>query len=148
LSLIGGLFHQMKYFTGAKHYYIPAETFISLNRITRYNDNWHSKSMTIVCRTFCLNHLPGNRSLAVTIKKIMVYDQNYFICSSLEARWFGSWEDISQFIYSIPSSSALIPMSICTLQCIFSHSFTTYEWLNRDCDVQMCIGITSRWTGY
>jgi hypothetical protein len=27
----------------------------------------------------------------------------------------------------IPSSSALIPMSICTLQCLFSHSFTTYE---------------------
>jgi hypothetical protein len=34
------------------------------------------------------------------------------------------------------------------LQCLFSHSFTTYEWLNRDCDVQMYIGITSRWTGY
>jgi hypothetical protein len=27
----------------------------------------------------------------------------------------------------MPSSSALIPMSICTLQCLFSHSFTTYE---------------------
>jgi hypothetical protein len=27
----------------------------------------------------------------------------------------------------IPSSSALIPMSICTSQCLFSHSFTTYE---------------------
>jgi hypothetical protein len=27
----------------------------------------------------------------------------------------------------VPSSSALIPMSICTLQCLFSHSFTTYE---------------------
>jgi hypothetical protein len=27
----------------------------------------------------------------------------------------------------MPSSSALIPMSICTLQCIFSHSFTTYK---------------------
>jgi hypothetical protein len=48
----------------------------------------------------------------------------------------------------VPSSSALIPMSICTLQCLFSHSFTTYEWLNRDCDVQIYIGITSRWTGY
>jgi hypothetical protein len=50
----------------------------------------------------------------------------------------------------MPSSSALIPMSICTLQCLFSHSFTTYEciWLNRDCDVQIYIGITSRWTGY
>jgi hypothetical protein len=41
----------------------------------------------------------------------------------------------------MPSSSALIPMS-------FSHSFTTYEWLNRDCDAQIDIGITSRWTGY
>jgi hypothetical protein len=49
---------------------------------------------------------------------------------------------------SLPSSSALIPMSICALQCLFSHSFTTYEWLNRDCDVQIYIGITSRWTGY
>jgi hypothetical protein len=29
-----------------------------------------------------------------------------------------------------------------------SHSFTRYEWLNRDCDAQICIGITSRWTGY
>jgi hypothetical protein len=48
----------------------------------------------------------------------------------------------------VPSSSALIPMSICTLQCLFSHSFTTYEWLNRHCDVQIYIGITSRWTGY
>jgi hypothetical protein len=47
----------------------------------------------------------------------------------------------------MPSSSALIPMSICTLQCLFSHSFTTYEWLNRDCDGQIYIGITSRWTG-
>jgi hypothetical protein len=47
----------------------------------------------------------------------------------------------------MPSSSALIPMSICTLQCLFSHSFTTYEWLNRDCDGQICIGITSKWTG-
>jgi hypothetical protein len=28
----------------------------------------------------------------------------------------------------MPSSSALIPMSICTLQCLFSHSFTTYEY--------------------
>jgi hypothetical protein len=27
----------------------------------------------------------------------------------------------------LPSSSAQIPMSICTLQCLFSHSFTTYE---------------------
>jgi hypothetical protein len=34
----------------------------------------------------------------------------------------------------VPSSSALIPMSICTLQCLLSHSFTTYEWLNRYCD--------------
>jgi hypothetical protein len=48
----------------------------------------------------------------------------------------------------MPSSSALIPMSNCTLECLFSHSFTTYEWLNRDCDVQIDIGITSRWTGY
>jgi hypothetical protein len=48
----------------------------------------------------------------------------------------------------VPSSSAPIPMSICTLQCLFSHSFTTYEWLNRDCDGQIYIGITSRWTGY
>jgi hypothetical protein len=48
----------------------------------------------------------------------------------------------------MPSSSALIPMSICTLQCLFSHSFTTYKWLNWDCDVQICIGITSRWAGY
>jgi hypothetical protein len=48
----------------------------------------------------------------------------------------------------MPSSSALIPMSICTLQCLFSHSFTTYEWLNRHCDAQIYIGITSRWTGY
>jgi hypothetical protein len=47
----------------------------------------------------------------------------------------------------MPSSSALNPMSICTLQCLFSHSFT-YEWLNRDCDVHIYIGITSRWTGY
>jgi hypothetical protein len=49
----------------------------------------------------------------------------------------------------LPSSSALIPMSICTLQlqCLFSHSFTTYEWLNRDCYVQIYIVITSRWTG-
>jgi hypothetical protein len=44
----------------------------------------------------------------------------------------------------MPSSSALIQMSICTLQCLFSHSFTTYERLNRDCDVQIYIGITSR----
>jgi hypothetical protein len=29
--------------------------------------------------------------------------------------------------YLLPSSSALIPMSICKLQCLFSHSFTTYE---------------------
>jgi hypothetical protein len=48
----------------------------------------------------------------------------------------------------MPSSSALIPMSICTSQCIFSHSFTTYEWLYRDCDAQIYIGITNRWTGY
>jgi hypothetical protein len=48
----------------------------------------------------------------------------------------------------VPSSSALILMSICPSQCLFSHSFTTYEWLNRDCDVQIYIGITSRWTGY
>jgi hypothetical protein len=48
----------------------------------------------------------------------------------------------------IPSSSALILMSICTSQCLFSHSFTTYEWLNRHCNVQIYIGITSRWTGY
>jgi hypothetical protein len=41
----------------------------------------------------------------------------------------------------MPSSSALIPMSIRTLQCLFSHSFTTYEWLNRNCDVQIDIGI-------
>jgi hypothetical protein len=41
----------------------------------------------------------------------------------------------------MPSSSALIPMSIRTLQCLFSHLFTTYEWLNRDCDVQIDIGI-------
>jgi hypothetical protein len=34
-----------------------------------------------------------------------------------------------------PSSSALIPMSICTSQCQFSHSFTTYEWLNRQKDI-------------
>jgi hypothetical protein len=33
----------------------------------------------------------------------------------------------AQFICSMPSSSALIPMSIRTLQCLFSHSFTTYE---------------------
>jgi hypothetical protein len=39
-------------------------------------------------------------------------------------------------------------MSICTSQCLFSHSFTTYEWLNRDCDAQIYIGITSRWTGH
>jgi hypothetical protein len=32
-------------------------------------------------------------------------------------------------------------MSIRTLQCLFSHSFTTYLWLNRDCDVQIYIGI-------
>jgi hypothetical protein len=48
----------------------------------------------------------------------------------------------------MPSSFALIPMSICTSQCLFSHSFNTYEWLNRDCDAQIYIGITSRWTGY
>jgi hypothetical protein len=36
----------------------------------------------------------------------------------------------------MPSSSALIPMSICKSQCLFSHSFTTY-----DCDVQIDIGI-------
>jgi hypothetical protein len=48
----------------------------------------------------------------------------------------------------MPSSSALIPMSICRLQCLFSHSFTAYEWLNRDCDAQIYIGIMSRWTGY
>jgi hypothetical protein len=48
----------------------------------------------------------------------------------------------------VPSSSALIPMSICTLQCLFSHSFTTYEWLNSDYDVQIYIWIMSRWTGY
>jgi hypothetical protein len=29
----GVIFHQMEYFTGAKHYSIPTETFISLNRI-------------------------------------------------------------------------------------------------------------------
>jgi hypothetical protein len=27
----------------------------------------------------------------------------------------------------LPSSSALIQMSVCTSQCLFSHSFTTYE---------------------
>jgi hypothetical protein len=48
----------------------------------------------------------------------------------------------------MPSSSALIPMSTCASQCLFSHSFTTYEWLNSDCDVQIYIGIKSRWTGY
>jgi hypothetical protein len=32
---LGGLFHQMECFTGAKHFSIPAETFISLNSITR-----------------------------------------------------------------------------------------------------------------
>jgi hypothetical protein len=48
----------------------------------------------------------------------------------------------------MPSSSALIPMSICTLQYLFSHSFTTYEWLNRHFNVQIDIGIMSRWTGY
>jgi hypothetical protein len=56
-----------------------------------------------------------------------------------------NWVDEDLFM---PSSSALIPMSICPLQCLFSHSFTTYEWLNRDCDVQINIGIMSRWTGY
>jgi hypothetical protein len=35
LSLIGGPFHQMECFTGAKHSSIPAETFFSLNSITR-----------------------------------------------------------------------------------------------------------------
>jgi hypothetical protein len=48
------------------------------------------------------------------------------------------------YVYSrlyMPSSSALIPMSIRTSQCVFSHSFTTYEWLKRDCDVQIDIGI-------
>jgi hypothetical protein len=37
LSLIGPFFTkiQIEYFTGAKPYSIPAETFISLNRITR-----------------------------------------------------------------------------------------------------------------
>jgi hypothetical protein len=34
------------------------------------------------------------------------------------------------------------------MQCLFSQLFTTYEWLNWDCDVQIYIGITSRWTGY
>jgi hypothetical protein len=59
------------------------------------------------------------------------------------------WQSLSiWYIWSVPSSSALIPMSICSLQCLFSHSFTTYEWPNRDCDVQIYIGITSRWTGY
>jgi hypothetical protein len=37
----------------------------------------------------------------------------------------------------MPSSSALI----CASQCLFSHSFTTYEWLKRDCDAQIDIGI-------
>jgi hypothetical protein len=32
-------------------------------------------------------------------------------------------------------------MSICSSQCVFSHSFTTYEWLNSDYDVQKDIGI-------
>jgi hypothetical protein len=41
----------------------------------------------------------------------------------------------------MPSSSALIPMSIRTSQCLFSHTFTTYEWLKRDCDAQINIGI-------
>jgi hypothetical protein len=41
----------------------------------------------------------------------------------------------------MPSSSALIPMSICSLQCLFCHSFTTDEWLNRDYDVHIYIGI-------
>jgi hypothetical protein len=31
---LGAFFHQMEYFTGAKHYSIPAEAFFSLNRIT------------------------------------------------------------------------------------------------------------------
>jgi hypothetical protein len=70
----------------------------------------------------------------------------------ITSRWTGYKEDTSNFISlqlkSMPSSSALIPMSSCTLQCLFSHSFTTYEWLNRDCDAQIYIGITSRWTGY
>jgi hypothetical protein len=51
------------------------------------------------------------------------------------------------FIYqcNLPSSSAVIPMSIC--KCLFSHSFTTYEWLNRHCEyVQNDIGVKSRWT--
>jgi hypothetical protein len=41
----------------------------------------------------------------------------------------------------VPSSSALIPMPICSLQCLFSHSFTTHELLNRDYDVHIYIGI-------
>jgi hypothetical protein len=44
----------------------------------------------------------------------------------------------------MPSSSALIPMSICTLQCLFCHSFTTYELLNRDCDVCLFVCLFSR----
>jgi hypothetical protein len=44
----------------------------------------------------------------------------------------------------MPSSSARIPMSICASQCLFSHSFITYEWLNRDCDVQIYIALELR----
>jgi hypothetical protein len=44
----------------------------------------------------------------------------------------------------VPSSSALIPMSIRTSQCLFGHSFTTYEWLNRDYDVQIDIALELR----
>jgi hypothetical protein len=64
------------------------------------------------------------------------------ICIGITSRWTGYRSQL------VPSSSAIIIMSICTLQCLFSYSFTTYEWLNRDCDVQIYIGITSRWTGY
>jgi hypothetical protein len=35
------------------------------------------------------------------------------------------------------NSSGLIPMSICTLQFLFCHSFSSYEWRNWHCDVQM-----------
>jgi hypothetical protein len=89
---------------------------------------------------------------AIYSEKLLIGKSIYRVRSQYLKKFSYSFWDNQWFV---PSSSALIPMSNiwqifvhCKLQCLFSHSFTTYEWLNRDCDVQIYIGITSRFRWY
>jgi hypothetical protein len=94
-----------------------------------------------------LYYKPGPRKVGFYLIRNFLITFGINLCPRWTEIIFCVWTSWWQ-VDTMPSSSALIPMSICTLQCLFSHSFITYEWLNRDCDGHIYIRITSRWTGY